>query len=83
MTHPLQPDGIFVKLMMLTTSPHDAEALVALRKANRILSEAKVNWAELLGAARQADDFRVPPSKRKSGQRRARDDEWEGCRRSA
>jgi hypothetical protein len=60
--------------MMMTTSSNDAEALIALRKANAILAEAKVNWAELLAASRQADDFRVPPSKRR---RADPDDEWE------
>jgi hypothetical protein len=32
---------IFEKLMMLTTSPNDAEALAALRKANAILTTAR------------------------------------------
>jgi hypothetical protein len=32
--------------MMLTTSTNDGEALIALRKANRILAEARINWEE-------------------------------------
>jgi hypothetical protein len=66
----LQPDGLFVKLMMMTTSPNDAEALIALRKANRILSEAKVNWAELLAATRQPNE--VP----RQSERRRPEPEW-------
>ena len=57
-------DSLLVKLMMLTTSTNDAEALAALRKANKILKDAKVNWAELLGAAKPDQSFRVPPSRR-------------------
>lgn len=41
---------LFIKLMMMTTSPIDAEALTALRKANAILAEANVNWEEFLTA---------------------------------
>jgi len=40
----------FVKLMMMTASDNDGEALVALRKANAILAEANVNWEEFLQA---------------------------------
>jgi hypothetical protein len=49
--------------------------MTALRKANKILADAKVSWMELLAAVRQAEDFRVPPSKRRP-QPRA-DDEFE------
>lgn len=63
---------IFVKLMMMTTSPNDAEALTALRKANAMLASANVNWAEYLskGATAPKEDqtYRTPPSQR---QRRA------------
>lgn len=38
----------FVKLMMLTMSENDGEALVALRKANAMLAAADVNWEEFL-----------------------------------
>lgn len=54
-------DGLFVKLMMMTTSANDQEALVALRKANRILSEAKVSWIELLSALSQKQTAAPPP----------------------
>jgi len=38
----------FIKLMMMTTSNHDAEALVAIRKANAMLDSDDRNWEELL-----------------------------------
>lgn len=37
-----------IKFMMLTTSDQDGEALNALRRANKMLKEAKINWEELL-----------------------------------
>ncbi len=42
----------------MTTSSNDAEALVALGKANRILAEAKVTWPDLLDALSHED---APP----------------------
>ena len=57
----MRPSGLFVKLMMLTTSSSDGEALTALRKANRILAEAKVNWAELLQAEPPQEALRHEP----------------------
>jgi hypothetical protein len=38
----------FVKLMMLTQSDHDGEALVALRKANGLLVRDNQNWQEFI-----------------------------------
>ena len=38
----------FVKLMMMTTSDNDAEALVAMRKANGLLKAEGKNWEELI-----------------------------------
>ncbi len=38
----------FIKIMMLTTSPADGEALVAIRKANAMLAAIKKNWEEIL-----------------------------------
>lgn len=38
----------FIKLMNLTTSDQDGEALVALRKANAVLMESNINWEQLL-----------------------------------
>lgn len=38
----------FIKLMMMTTSDQDHEALVALRKANSYLASMNRNWEEIL-----------------------------------
>jgi hypothetical protein len=62
---------MLVKLLMMTTSPNDGEALTAIRKANAMLAGANVNWEEFLKAvqttnAAQADQsFRTPPSQRR------------------
>ena len=73
--------SLFIKLMAMTTSSHDAECLVAIRKANAILAEANVNWEEFLAALDASHDrsHMVPPSKRKQQQQapsRARQDEF-------
>lgn len=65
----MKTDGLFVKLMMLSTSDNDGEALAALRKANKILKDAKVSWMELLGGTKPDQSFRVPPSKRPKPER--------------
>jgi hypothetical protein len=44
------------KLMMMTTSNQDGEALNALRMANKILLQEKKNWADVLQ--------KTPPDKR-------------------
>lgn len=36
------------KLMMMTTSASDGEAVVALRKANTMMQAAGINWQEML-----------------------------------
>lgn len=38
------------KLLALTTSANDNEALSAIRKANFLLNEANIEWIDLLGA---------------------------------
>jgi hypothetical protein len=56
----MKPPAQFVKLMMMTTSSHDQEALTAIRKANAILASANVNWEEFLNAteaAKSGDGF--------------------------
>lgn len=60
---------LLIKLMMMTTSSSDGEALTAIRKANAILAEANVNWAEFLtavesGKAKEDNSFRTKPSER-------------------
>ena len=37
------------KLLMLTTSSNDAEALAAMRKANALLAQAGLNWEKFIG----------------------------------
>jgi hypothetical protein len=37
-----------VKLLNMTDSQHDAEALSAIRKSNDLLRRSKTSWAELL-----------------------------------
>ena len=46
----------FAKLMALTTSDRDGEALTAIRKANAILKAAGLTWPELLTALSPAPD---------------------------
>ncbi len=45
---PLASVTTFTKLMMLTTSTNDHEALSALRKANEMLSQSGNNWEEFI-----------------------------------
>ena len=40
----------FLKVMEMTTSSHDNEALTAMRKANTLLAEQNMTWTELLRA---------------------------------
>jgi hypothetical protein len=51
----------FVKLMMMTTSTHDNEALNALRMANAMLASANLNWEEYLGGPKEHRSERNPP----------------------
>lgn len=41
------------KLMGLTTSDQDGEALNAIRMANKLLAAEKTTWSEILGTERQ------------------------------
>jgi hypothetical protein len=55
----------FVKLMMMTTSSHDAEALTAMRKANALLSAEGKNWEELItGLVPMEQERREEPKSR-------------------
>lgn len=38
----------FTKLMMMTTSPNDNEALTAIRKANAMLAASNNNWQDFI-----------------------------------
>ena len=53
--------SLLTKLMMMTSSENDQEALTALRKANKILKEAGVNWEELLDALSKPAQAAPPP----------------------
>ncbi len=55
-------NATFIKIMMMTTSNSDGEALTAIRRANKILADAKTSWAELLDAVQADQSYRVPPS---------------------
>jgi hypothetical protein len=48
------------KLLNLTESEHDGEALVAIRKANDLLRQYGTNWSAALGLSEPAE--RSPPS---------------------
>lgn len=48
------------KLMRMTESDSDGEALNALRMANRLLTESGLNWSDVMAMVRQAS--RVPRS---------------------
>lgn len=48
MAEELQKHKLLVKLLKMTTSAIDAEALVAVRKANQLLAEAGWDWDKLM-----------------------------------
>jgi len=48
MTNPPPNFVVFAKLMEMTTSSNDSEALVAVRKANAMLGRIGRSWTELL-----------------------------------
>jgi len=47
-TMTIQELSKFEKLLAMTNSSNDAEALVAIRKANKMLADARITWKELL-----------------------------------
>ena len=53
----------FIKLMLMTTSVHDGEALNAIRMANRELAAMKLSWRDYLekSQVRQAPPPPPPP----------------------
>lgn len=48
MAEELQKHQLLVKLLKMTTSAVDAEALVAMRKANQVLADAGWDWDRLM-----------------------------------
>ncbi len=72
-----------IKMLGMTASSHDGEALVAIRKANALLAESNMNWHEFLMSFRISDQsYMTPPSKRKS-QERGQERGQGGARRAA
>jgi hypothetical protein len=59
------------RLLAMTSSIHDGEALTAVRMANRAIAAAGLTWEQVLGSrsgtAASTPDFRTPPSKRGTG----------------
>jgi hypothetical protein len=55
------------KLMRMTESSADGEALNALRLANKMLREAGLHWGDVLGGSGTDRSHLVPPSKRGRG----------------
>ena len=49
------------KLLSMTSSGHDGEALTAIRQANRMLREHGKNWAEVLGTVRARTEAAPKP----------------------
>lgn len=49
----------FAKLMAMTTSDNDNEALIALRQANKILAEKKMTWREIIAAADSSSKWQL------------------------
>lgn len=50
-----------IKLMGMTTSASDAEALVAIRKANAMLKVEGTSWSEFISGIKQQAAPRPPP----------------------
>lgn len=53
------------KLMQLTSSDNDYEALAALRKANLILGRSNFSWSEFISPLSFLHDGKTPPRPRK------------------
>ena len=68
----------FVKLMMMTTSDRDPEALTAIRKANALLKAEGKNWEELITGLVPMENDR-PRQEEPSPRRRPREETppWE------
>jgi len=60
---------ILIKMLGMTGSKHDGEALVAIRKANALLAENNLNWEQVLSSITQTvsrSSYATPPSKRRN-----------------
>lgn len=62
-TIPLSQIPLLEKMLGMTTSSVDAEALVAIRKVNRMLKEHDITWKDLLSRQISAvDSFEPAPA---------------------
>ncbi len=61
----------FVSMMERTTSPNEHEALIALRKANKVLLEMNMSWGELLYTKKAIADetYKIIPTDNDSGEK--------------
>ena len=68
---------MLTKLLMMTTSSHDGEALVAIRKANEMLARDRLNWQGVMKRLQSAKPYEAPKAKPreepKPKRKRARD----------
>lgn len=66
-----------VKILGMTGSEHDGEALAALRKAQQIMAEGKVTWAELLSPPAAQSRWTPPRQDHwQEQERQRREQEW-------
>lgn len=49
-----------VKLLNMTASSHDSEALAAMRHSNQMLRQANMSWADLIAVATEPPPARAP-----------------------
>ena len=70
--------ALLAKLLSMTDSQHDAEALAAIRKANQLLRFQAATWSDVLGTPRLG-----PPGFAASGAEPAPDDLPPGHQRAA
>jgi len=54
---------MLTKLLMMTTSSHDGEALVAIRKANEMLARDRLNWQGVMKRLQSAKPYEAPKAK--------------------
>jgi hypothetical protein len=50
-----------IKLLNMTTSQHDAEVLMAIRKSNALLRQSRATWSEVLGITPGPLEDPAPP----------------------
>ena len=68
---------MLTKLLMMTTSSHDGEALVAIRKANEMLARDRLNWQDVMKRLQSAKPYEAPEGEAARGSEAARGAEAE------